>query len=182
MVELRPLFAKLLPFTTISMPHPFENHRFSPKARSLDLFQIHGMEDYYLGVVFQYSRTSWNGCIPLIPKYRGVEVPFTMEDVEDWVLKCYANLDPSNNTAWQNAQRSFWLNANASETENVFDALNGMVELNLSLSGSAENVVPSLNAIPSLRHASSGSSRWAFLSGHRKCLAPRAELRPFSTF
>lgn len=116
-------------FTTLDgahkMSHPFENHKFSPRARTLTMFQIHGMEDYYLGVVFQYSRTIWNGCVPLVSKYQGVEIPLTMEDVEEWVLKCYSILEPSNNSSWQTLQREFWAKTAAAETENVFNALNG---------------------------------------------------------
>ena len=84
------------------------------------------MEDYYLEVTFKYARMVWNGCIPLLSKYQGIKIPYTMDDVEDWVLKCYSALDPSNNSAWQNVQREFWATkTNADETETVFNALNG---------------------------------------------------------
>ena len=45
--------------------YPFENIRINANVRTGELFQIHGMQDYYLSVTFRYTGKTWNGCVPL---------------------------------------------------------------------------------------------------------------------
>lgn len=107
------------------MPYPFENKRVNANVVTGNLFRLHGMEDYYLSVVFRYTARTWNGCIPIKAKYQGVDVPLTNDDVECWVLKCYSELDPGKNVVWQDAQRRYWEERQAFDTQAVFDAING---------------------------------------------------------
>lgn len=107
------------------MAYPFENKRINPNVITGNFFQIYGMQDYYLGVTFRYHAKTWNGCIPIISKYQGTDIPLTVADVEAWVLHCYDELDPGKNNLWQNTQRQFWENKQAFATQAVFDALNG---------------------------------------------------------
>lgn len=53
------------------MPYPFENKRVNANVVTSNLFRLHGMEDYYLSVVFRYTARTWNGCIPIKAKYQG---------------------------------------------------------------------------------------------------------------
>ena len=107
------------------MPYPFENCRINPNIRTGTLFQIRGMQDYYLNVTFRYPAKTWNGCIPIKSKYQGTDIPLTKDDVQAWTLECYAELDPGKNVLWQNTQRQFWESKQAYDTQAVFDALNG---------------------------------------------------------
>ena len=109
----------------VFVPYPFENMRINANVRTGGLFQIPKMQDYYLSVTFRYPAKTWNGCVPIISKYQGINLPFTMEDVKSWVLKCYIELDPGKNALWQNTQRQFWEDKQAYDTQAVFDALNG---------------------------------------------------------
>ncbi len=111
------------------MAYPFENKRINPNVKTGELFQIHGMQDYYLGVTFRYTAKTWNGAIPIKSKYQGTDIPLTLADVKNWTLQCYAELDPGKNQVWQNEQRQFWENRQAFDTQAVFDALNGMESL-----------------------------------------------------
>lgn len=103
----------------------FENKKINPNIRTSELFQIHGMQDYYLGVTFRYHAKSWNGCVPIKSKYQGTDIPLTYDDIKEWVLYCYTELDPGKNRVWQNEQRQYWENRQAFDTQAVFDALNG---------------------------------------------------------
>lgn len=107
------------------MAYPFENIRINPNIKTNNFFQIRGMSDYYLSVIFKYHAKVWNGCIPIKSKYQGMDIPLTPEDVEAWVLECYTELDPGKNSLWQNEQRQFWEQKQAYDTQSVFDALNG---------------------------------------------------------
>jgi len=107
------------------MAYPFENIRINPNIKTNDFFQIRSMSDYYLGVTFRYPAKVWNGYIPIKSKYQGTDIPLTLEDVKEWVLKCYTELDPGKNILWQNEQRQYWNNKQAYDTQSVFDALNG---------------------------------------------------------
>lgn len=109
--------------------YPFENIRINANVRTGELFQIHGMQDYYLNVTFRYTGKTWNGCVPIKSKYQGTDVPLTLDDVKNWVLNCYTELDPGKNNLWQNSQRQFWENKQAYDTQAVFDALNGQDSL-----------------------------------------------------
>ena len=109
--------------------YPFENIRINANVRTGELFQIHGMQDYYLSVTFRYTGKTWNGCVPIKSKYQGTDVPLTLDDVKKWVLNCYTELDPGKNNLWQNSQRQFWENRQAYDTQAVFDALNGQDSL-----------------------------------------------------
>ena len=111
------------------MAYPFENKRFNPNVKTGELFQIHGMQDYYLGVTFRYTAKTWNGAIPIKSKYQGTDIPLTLDDVKSWTLRCYTELDPGKNQVWQNEQRQFWENKQAFDTQAVFDALNGTESL-----------------------------------------------------
>lgn len=111
------------------MPYPFENKRLNANILTNGLFKLHGMEDYYLGVVFKYRAKIWNGCIPIKAKYQGINIPLYTEDVQDWVLKCYSDLDPGKNPAWQDEQRRYWEKRQAFDTQAVFDAMNGIDSL-----------------------------------------------------
>lgn len=111
------------------MSEDFENKRINSNIRTGNLFKVFGMEDYYLGVTFKYPAKTWNGCIPIISKYHGINIPQNYDDIVDWVLKCYTDLDPGKNTLWQNTQRQFWDNTHAYDTQAVFDALNGMDDM-----------------------------------------------------
>lgn len=111
------------------MAYPFENKKFNPNVKTGELFQIHGMQDYYLGVTFRYTAKTWNGAIPIKSKYQGTDIPLTLDDVKSWTLQCYTELDPGKNQVWQNEQRQFWGNRQAFDTQAVFDALNGMESL-----------------------------------------------------
>ena len=66
------------------MAYPFENKIINPNIRTLSLFQIEKMEDLYLQVRFKYQRVVWNGAVPIVAKYQGVNVPLTQDDVFDW--------------------------------------------------------------------------------------------------
>lgn len=107
------------------MSYDFENKKINANVRTGELFQIHGMQDYYLGVTFRYHAKTWNGCVPIKSKYQGTDIPRTYEDVKEWVLQCYTELDPGRNDVWQNEQRHYWENRQAFDTQAVFDALNG---------------------------------------------------------
>ena len=107
------------------MSYDFENKRINANVRTGELFQIHGMQDYYLSVTFRYHAKTWNGCVPIKSKYQGTDIPLTYEDVKEWVLQCYTELDPGRNDVWQNEQRHYWENRQAFDTQAVFDALNG---------------------------------------------------------
>lgn len=110
---------------TKSKRHPFEYQKLNGNVSTEDFFKIDKMEDRYLAVKFRYGMRTWNGCVPIISKYQGVNIPETKEDVEAWVLECYAELDPGRNNVWQEEQRTFWAGRKASETQSVFEALNG---------------------------------------------------------
>ena len=88
--------------------YPFENIRINANIKTGELFQIYGMQDYYLSVTFRYTGKTWNGCVPIKSKYQGTDIPLTLDDVKDWVLSCYTELDPGRNQLWQNSQRQFW--------------------------------------------------------------------------
>ncbi len=109
------------------MSYPFEYFKINSNVRTMDLFQIKGMEDYYLSVSFHYPTKTWMGCVPIKSKYHGIDIPMEKDDVKDWVLKCYAELDPAKNAQWQNDQRLYWESkqANATKTKAVFEAING---------------------------------------------------------
>ncbi len=107
------------------MQYPFENKRLDAKMRTGKLFQIRGMQDYYLEVTFRYPAKTWNGAIPIKSKYQGTDIPLTYDDVKSWVAECYQELDPGKNQLWQEEQRRFWQTKEAYDTQNVFDALNG---------------------------------------------------------
>ena len=107
------------------MSYEFENRRINANIKTGEIFQIYGMEDYYLGVTFRYPAKVWNGCVPIRSKYQGTDIPLTKEDVTSWVEECYIELDPGKNGVWQNSQRQFWENKQAFDTQAVFDALNG---------------------------------------------------------
>lgn len=47
------------------MSYDFENKKINANVRTGELFQIHGMQDYYLGVTFRYHAKTWNGCVPI---------------------------------------------------------------------------------------------------------------------
>lgn len=107
------------------MSYDFENKKINADVRTGELFKIHGMQDYYLEVIFRYYAKTWNGCIPIKSKYQGTDIPLTYDDVKEWTLKCYSELDPGKNNVWQNDQRHYWENKQAFDTQAVFDALNG---------------------------------------------------------
>lgn len=107
------------------MAFPFENKRFNANVKTGELFQIYGMQDYYLAVTFRYTAKTWNGAIPIKSKYQGTDIPLTLDDIENWILRCYTELDPGKNEVWQNNQRHFWESKQAFDTQAVFDALNG---------------------------------------------------------
>ena len=107
------------------MAYPFENKKITPDIRTGELFQIHGMQDYYLGVTFRYHTKTWNGCIPVKSKYQGTDIPLTEDDVRAWVSQCYTELDPGRSDVWQKEQRHYWEGRQAFDTQAVFDALNG---------------------------------------------------------
>ena len=79
------------------MAYPFENCRINPNVRTGTMFQIHGMQDYYINVTFRYPAKTWNGCVPIKSKYQGTDIPLTADDVKAWVLDCYIELDPGKN-------------------------------------------------------------------------------------
>lgn len=107
------------------MAYPFENKTINPNIRTLSLFQVEKMEDLYLQVRFKYQRVVWNGAVPIVAKYQGVNVPLTSDDVFDWVETCYVELDPSKYRLWQQEQDEFWNTKKSEDTRLVFDALNG---------------------------------------------------------
>lgn len=108
------------------MPHKFENRRINANIKTGEMFLIHGMQDYYLGVTFRYPEKTWNGCVPIKSKYQGTDIPLTDTDVTSWIEVCYTNLDPGRNGVWQDLQRKFWESKQAFDTQAVFDALNGV--------------------------------------------------------
>ena len=87
------------------MIYPFENIKINPNVKINDFFQIKGMSDYYLGVTFRYRAKVWNGCVPIKSKYQGTDIPLTLEDIIDWVLECYTELDPGKNGIWSPGPR-----------------------------------------------------------------------------
>ena len=107
------------------MSYPFENKRINANVKTGMLFQIHGMQDYYLEVFFRYPAKTWNGGIPIKSKYQGTDILLMPEDIESWALHCYTELDPGKNPLWQDVQRRFWESRQAFDTQAVFDALNG---------------------------------------------------------
>ena len=111
------------------MPYAFENKRVSANMITGVLFRIRNMQDIFLNVTFRYTGKTWNGAIPIISKYQGVEVPITEEDILNWVEYCYAELDPGKNALWQGSQRQHWERKTAFDTQAVFDSLNGTGDL-----------------------------------------------------
>lgn len=107
------------------MPYSFEHSVVNENIRLLSLFPIEKMEDLYLQVRFKYPNVVWNGAIPIVSKYQGVNIPLTKDDVFDWSTICYAALDPSRFSIWQHEQENFWRTKNSEDTHLVFDALNG---------------------------------------------------------
>lgn len=107
------------------MPFLFENKRINTNIKTGKLFQIHGMTDYYLEVTFRYHAKVWCGAIPINSKYQGIDIPYTDEDVTNWTIHCYIELDPAKNSVWQEQQNAYWNNKEAYATKSVFDALNG---------------------------------------------------------
>jgi len=107
------------------MSYSFENKQITKDIRINGLFKIDKMEDIYLTVRFKYQRVVWNGAVPIVAKYQGVNIPLTDEDVNEWVETCYSALDPTKFKVWQNAQEQFWQNKKSEDTQLVFDALNG---------------------------------------------------------
>ena len=107
------------------MAYPFENKTINQNIKILNLFHIDKMEDIFLQVRFKYPRNVWNGAIPILAKYQGINIPLTSEDIEEWVVNCYDALDPSKYRQWQLIQDSFWNHRNSEDTKLVFDALNG---------------------------------------------------------
>ena len=107
------------------MSFTFENKRISADIITGSLFQIPRMQDWYIGVTFRYHATAWNGAVPIVSKYQGINVPLTEEDVLAWVNYCHQELDSRKNTIWQRTQSSYWENKKAFATQAVFDALNG---------------------------------------------------------
>jgi len=105
--------------------YPFENKRISTNVTTGDLFKIDKMTDHYIGVTFRYHAKVWNGAVPIISKYQGVDIPLTQEDVTVWLEHCYTELDPAKNRIWQGVQRAYWENKTSYDTQAVFDALNG---------------------------------------------------------
>lgn len=61
------------------MSYDFENKKINANVRTGELFQIHGMQDYYLGVTFRYHAKTWNGCVPIKSKYQGTDIPRTYD-------------------------------------------------------------------------------------------------------
>ena len=107
------------------MPHSFENKQLNSKIKINGLLHIARMEDVYLSVRFKYQSVVWNGAVPIIAKYQGVNIPLEKEDVIDWVQTCYESLNPANYQVWQNQQETFWQGKSSEDTKLVFDALNG---------------------------------------------------------
>ena len=107
------------------MPYAFENSRIDEKIRLGELYQIKKTTDYYLDVSFKYDTLTWNGSLPIKSIYNGVDIPLTIEDVGDWVKKCYVVLDPNHSEAWNERQRNYWRELNSAESQKVFNALNG---------------------------------------------------------
>jgi len=105
--------------------HPFENKRVSTSITTGELFKIDKMTDYYLSVTFRYHAKTWNGAVPIISKYQGINIPLTLEDVTAWLIHCHTELDPGKNKLWQDTQREYWESRASYDTRAVFDALNG---------------------------------------------------------
>ena len=107
------------------MTYTFENKNINPNINVLSLFRIEKMEDLYLRVRFKYKGVVWNGAVPIVAKYQGVNVPLTQDDVFDWVKKCYDELDPSKYRLWKQEQDEYWNTSKSEDTRLVFEALNG---------------------------------------------------------
>lgn len=107
------------------MSYPFENVQLDSNIKINYLFNIAKMEDVFLAVRFRYQKVVWNGAVPIRAKYQGVFIPYTREDVFDWVRTCYENLNPAQYQVWQNDQNRFWQDRKSEDTKLVFDALNG---------------------------------------------------------
>lgn len=106
----------------------FENKKVNGKndIKTGNLFKLHGMDDYYLEVMFRYKGlSSWNGCVPIRAKYQGININENKIDIFDWVERCYDILDPRNSDAWNREQNRYWDDGNSMDTRAVFDALNG---------------------------------------------------------
>ena len=84
------------------MPFLFENKRINTNIKTGKLFQIHGMTDYYLEVTFRYHAKVWCGAIPINSKYQGIDIPYTDEDVTNWTIHCYIELDPAKYSSGKN--------------------------------------------------------------------------------
>ena len=111
------------------MAYSFENTKINPRIRTGNLYNIHGMQDAYMDVVFRYHKKSWNGSIPIVSKYQGLNIPLVHDDVITWVAYCYNEVDPGKNVLWQNNQKEYWAGQNAYDTQSVFEALNGLNDL-----------------------------------------------------
>jgi len=132
------------------MSYSFENWRINANVQTGKMFQIHGMDDYYLMTTFRYSARVWNGCVPIKSKYHGVNIPLTEEDIKAWVLDCYQKLDPGHAQAWNNQQRSYWESRRSYDTQAVFEALNGSEPLTRWQCRKC-GPVPSVNPQPAAR-------------------------------
>lgn len=107
------------------MSYEFENKTVNRNIKTMSLFRIDKMEDYYLSVRFTYHGYIWNGAVPIKAKYQGVDIPLTKDDVFEWTKSCYEALDPGKYSVWQSQQNAFWDEKGAEDTHLVFEALNG---------------------------------------------------------
>lgn len=110
------------------MSKEFEKKKVNGKndIKTGELFKLHGMDDYYLDVIFRYKGLPpWNGCIPIKSKYHGVNINQNKDDVFEWVEQCYNELNPTNVGTWNKEQDKYWEKINSVDTRAVFDVLNG---------------------------------------------------------
>lgn len=102
----------------------YENKKVNNNITLGKQFKVPAMEDYFIEVRFKYPIGTWSGCIPIISRYQGINIPQNKVDVFAHAEQCYSALHPNNYSNWNTQQLEYWRNLDASDTEVVFNALN----------------------------------------------------------
>lgn len=107
--------------------YAFENMEISPNIRTFSVFQVSKMPDLFLEVEFKYPRSpAWKTCLPVFEKYQGINyVESAKDDVIEYILKCYKEMDPKNAEIWNSGEKEYWKqHKNADMAKPLFDVLN----------------------------------------------------------
>ena len=115
--------------------YAFENMTIDPNIKTFDVFQVLRMPDKFLEVEFRYPKTQvWRTCLPILEKYQGVnKTESHLEDVVEYIVKCYNILNPKNSTAWNSGEKKYWEEHESADMAKVlFDVLNTETEYHLT--------------------------------------------------